>query len=378
MTDRFFGYTTVWHHATGLPVKHPQKRWSGTEEMEIAQARQSRAVDVVPGTSAALPSDGRREAGTLLSGSDGQRCDLNVGMVFNPKARRNRADSPSRTSAVIYGCAAPQTLDELQAALASFAADGVNVLVVDGGDGTLRDVITAVPAAFAGHVPDVIVLPSGKTNAMALDLGIPPDWTLASALESLRARRFRTRSALRVSWSNDERADIQGFMFGAGAFVRATEVAQRTHRLGAVDGLAVGLSIAAAIARTVCGGRSGTWRRGDRTVLSIDGGAQSVQDRYLLLASTLERLPLGVKPFGRPRCGMKMLAIDAFPSNVLISSIALLSGSEAAWLERAGFHRCDPHSVDMDLDGDFILDGERFQAGRITLSSGDPIRFVVP
>jgi hypothetical protein len=34
--------------------------------------------------------------------------------------------------------------------------------------------------------------------------------------------------------------------------------------------------------------------------------------------------------------------------------------------------------VDMDLDGDFILDGERFQAGRITLSSGDPIRFAVP
>jgi diacylglycerol kinase (ATP) len=113
-------------------------------------------------------------------------------------------------------------------------------------------------------------------------------------------------------------------------------------------------------------------------VLSIDGGAQSVQDRYLLLASTLERLPLGVKPFGRARSGMKMLAIDAFPSNVLLSSIALLAGSEAAWLDRAGFHRCDPQSVDMDLDGDFILDGERFQAGRITLSSGDPIRFAVP
>ena len=51
---------------------------------------------------------------------------------------------------------------------------------MDGGDGTLREVLTALPGAFATP-PLLAVLPSGKTNILALDLGTPHGWTLEAA-----------------------------------------------------------------------------------------------------------------------------------------------------------------------------------------------------
>ena len=34
--------------------------------------------------------------------------------------------------------------------------------------------------------------------------------------------------------------------------------------------------------------------------------------------------------------------------------------------------------VDLDLDGEFILDGERFPSGRYRISEGVPLNFVTP
>ena len=97
-----------------------------------------------------------------------------------------------------------------------------------------------------------------------------------------------------------------------------------------------------------------------------------------MLASTLETLPPGIRPFGSARPGLKTLTIDAPPRRILAAVGPLLAGSEAAWLERAGFHRVDAPSVDLDVEGGFILDGEEFPGGAYRLSEGAPISFVVP
>lgn len=309
-----------------------------------------------------------------------------VGLVSNPRSRRNKLAGgvpPARPGVL---AAAPGSRAELRDVMVRFAGEGVDLLIVDGGDGTVRDVLTCSGEVWGARWPRFAVLPSGKTNALALDLGCPRDWTLDEILDAARHGRTATRSPVAIERHDQPGGPVRGFLFGTGAFVAATELAQRTHKAGAFNGVAVGLALSWAVAQTVFGSAASSWRRGERLRLRHDHRSVAMhgadlgvdRDRYLMLASTLETLPLGIRPFGSSRPGLKTLTIDAPPRRILASVGPLLAGSEAAWLERAGFHRIDAPALDLDVPGGFILDGEVFPGGAYRLSEATPISFVVP
>src|SRR3546814_3493686 len=84
-----------------------------------------------------------------------------------------------------------------------------------------------------------------------------------------------------------------------------------------------------------------------------------------------------LKPFGRRRAGLKLLAIDAPPKRMALTVPALLDGSEAASLDRAGYRRADLHALDPSLEGGLILDGELYGGGDIVARAGAPHAFAV-
>lgn len=308
-----------------------------------------------------------------------------IGLISNPRSRRNKLTGPPAAPAGVLA-AAPRTRSELRDVLERFAQERLDLLIIDGGDGTVRDVLTCAGDAWEGCWPRLAVLPSGKTNALAIDLGTPRDWTLEQALAAARVGRVATRSPVAVERRDEAGSPVRGFLFGAGAFVAATALAQRTHRAGAFNGVAVGLALSWAVGQTMVGSPDGEWRRGERMRIRHHGRSVAMHDaalstdraQYVLLASTLERLPLGIRPFGAKRPGLKTLAIDAPPRHMAAAAAALLAGSEAAWLERSGYHRVDAPALDLDLDGEFILDGEVFPAGSYRIYEGAPLSFVVP
>jgi hypothetical protein len=302
-----------------------------------------------------------------------------VGVLSNPKSHRNRARAHrvlELSPDVLFET--PGSWAELNDTLEHFAAERIDLLIVDGGDGTVRDVLSAAPAAFGGRLPRLAILPAGKTNALALDLGVPLDWTVTDVIEAAMRGSFVRRAPIEVYRDGAAHADVRGFLFGAGAFVRATKVAQRTHRFGAFNGLAVGLSLTLGIAQTFLGSARNAWRVGERMRVRPEGEPAVDRSFYILFASTLERLPLHLRPFGHKRAGLKLLAIDAPPKRMAVAVPALLAGSEGRWLERAGYHRIDPHAFDLSLDGGFILDGELYKGGDLSIRTGAPIEFAVP
>src|SRR6478736_9996524 len=99
-----------------------------------------------------------------------------VGVIRNPRSFRNKGLAPEQSAQAEVVTETTLKRKDLFDVLARFAAAGVDYLVIDGGDGTVRDVLTCGAAAFGDDWPPLIVMPKGKTNALASDLGLPPRW----------------------------------------------------------------------------------------------------------------------------------------------------------------------------------------------------------
>jgi len=302
-----------------------------------------------------------------------------IGVISNPRSHGNRngVRSLDVPDAIVIRHT-PQTHAELVNSLRQFAAQELDLIVIDGGDGTIRDVLTAAHWIFKGRPPRFAVLQSGKTNALALDLNIPQDWTIADALRAHQENHVVRREPIRVRWLSSDKPDLFGFIFGFGAYVRATLLARRVHAQGWFNRSAVFLTMLRAVLATALGGARDAWTRGNLVRVSRDDVDILRERMFLILGSTLHRMPLGIRPFGRPRGGLKFLAVKAPPKSILRALPAVLGGRESPKLERDGYIRRDADRVFLGIRKGFILDGEHFPGGNLMIGRGAPVEFVVP
>ncbi len=300
-----------------------------------------------------------------------------IGVVRNPQSHGNRIRPPEPAPEGVR-LVEPIGRQALRDALDDFARYGLDLLIIDGGDGTIRDVISLLPHTFGEAPPLLAVLPSGKTNVLAIDLGVPEVWRLEDAL--LAARResptIKSRPPLRVSWA-DDRPCLQGFFFGVGAPVKATNLAQRVHKVGFFHNIAVAMTLATAALGALFGGARDEWREGVPARLVLDGEVQAEGNRFAVIATALKRLPFGLKPFGVPREGLKLLDVNAPPRRLHKALPLVLSGRVIPVLESLGYRRRDPNDVRLSGGAPFVLDGEVFEGGDLTIRLGPALRFLV-
>jgi diacylglycerol kinase family enzyme len=103
-------------------------------------------------------------------------------------------------------------------------ADGMDLVVALGGDGTVNEVVNGLlQDGVGGDVPSIAVVPGGSTNVFARALGLPTDWAEGTAviLEALRDGRNRAVGL--------GRADDRYFTFCAG-FGMDADVIHRVER----------------------------------------------------------------------------------------------------------------------------------------------------
>ncbi|WP_337187171.1 diacylglycerol kinase family protein [Phenylobacterium sp.] len=300
---------------------------------------------------------------------------IRAGLIWNQKSHRNRGAGRGPLPPDVLDIV-PEDPAELDGGLRRLAQAGADLVVVDGGDGTIREVLSRLPEAFEGRLPRLAVLPNGKTNALALDIETPLGTTLEQILAAAEAGRpVKQRQCLEIVRRGAPAPEHRGFLFGAGAFVRATELAQRNHGLGFFDNAAIAVTLGGAIVRTLAGGADEPWRRGEAGSLSL---APEVARWFLVMASTLKRFPLGLRPYGVPREGLKVLSVAAPPRRLPFALPILLRGRDAPWLAEAGYRRDDLPAFGFAFDGEYVLDGERYSGGDLTVRQGPALEFVIP
>lgn len=334
-------------------------------------------------------ADGVPRAGAHIVGIEARGEDAAlpvIGVIYNPRSHRNRGQDLEIAMRPNIFVAQPLERDELPAVLADFARRGIEYLVINGGDGTVRDVLTCGQAVFGDDWPKLAVLPKGKTNALNVDLGAPADWSLSEAVEAFAGDHVVARRALAIAPVDSPGNVVQGFILGAGAFTTGTRAGQDAHRLGAFNSLAVVVTIVWGVLQALCGTDNNPWRRGvgmrillgqERRELAHSRHG-SPERRELLVASTLENFPVGIKPFGKLREGLKLAVMDK-PRRRLLAMLPLIAGGYTpGWLADWGLHQCRASEFELDIEDQFILDGEAFPAGRYRVTQGPELHFVVP
>jgi hypothetical protein len=312
-----------------------------------------------------------------------------IGVIRNPKSNRNR--NRPEVNAAEFGdtdllFAEPRSERELAETLTDFAWREVGLVVVDGGDGTVREVLTALPLAFGADLPSISILSSGKTNLIARDVGTAGygrralDRVVQSARRRELESKIEKRPVLEIDWLDGPRPALRGTFFGAAAFVLGTEFAEKLHRRGLLDGPAVAATIALAVFQALRKEAGERWRAGQDISVALSGAEQE-GSRFLFLATTLRRLMLGLWPFWGGN-SEPIRYVDA-PANrvpLLSFAIPLLTGRPTLRMLASGFRSGTADEVKLTFSGPFILDGEMFHSGEkgIRLTAGPTFHFVSP
>lgn len=303
-------------------------------------------------------------------------------VVRNPRSSRNaRAAASAHVVATALGIdlAEPETPQDLDAALRRFRAEGVELLGIDGGDGTVRDVVSAL--GRMGWTPRLAVVPSGRINLIAGDVGMQRGGEAGLRQVAVLARCGWTRSERRRLLRLDRAGSspVFGMFAGAAAFTDACRLTNaHLHPRGLAGPAAIAAGIVASLVRIAAG--RGT--DGQHMTVAVDAEAPVNGRHFLLLATTLHRLPLGLWPFWPEGGGaMHLLDVSAPPRALPRALLPLMVGWKRPWMPDAGYRSRDTDAVDLALAAPVVLDGEEFAPGadgRIRLSAGPEMEFVRP
>lgn len=318
---------------------------------------------------------------------------MRVGLIRNAKSHRNRMPDEAyrELASALLGAdfAEPSSPQELEAVLRGFALRGVELLVVDGGDGTLHKVLGALPPQWVEAPPRFAILPSGNTNLVAADVGCRQRG--AAGLKHLFdivkdgswQRYVKSRHALEIEWADGAYPSQRGMFFGAAAFTRGIDIAHEgVHKQGLFQKAAVLVTIALSGLQLLRRKSREVWLAGEPMSVDIDQQGAREGQRFLFLATSLQQMFFGIWPFwGGEEAALRFLDVDAYPADLLKAGSAVLRGQQPQWLqEHAHYQSGGAARIGLELAHRFVIDGEIFEPGpsrNIILKAGPSLEFLV-
>ena len=317
-----------------------------------------------------------------------------VALLSNPRSTGNRALLPRVRE---YCAAHPdifhyevEDVDQIEKAIRTMAMVGPRVVVINGGDGTVQAALTEIYSGghFGGSPPPVAVLPNGKTNLIALDLGAEGDpiKALHRVVELVESGRLEDhvieRQLISLDSGGEERPVLGMFLGGAYLADVMLYCRNRIYPLGLPNGLSHFLAAILgmfAIIFGIGGGRLPP--KPENMTVSLIRQGEFKGKFSLLIVTTLEKLLLSIRTSEAhgTNGNMKLLATD---SNVG-AMFRMLGG---AWrgtlgqkpLDGVHFQQGDEIRIEGERSN-VILDGEIFQAKHgmpIILTSTQPVPFL--
>jgi hypothetical protein len=324
-------------------------------------------------------------------GARGRAGVLPVAVFSNPQSERNK-----RGMGEIEACLAGRSdvrhvrfepgMD-LAAVLRELARRETGLIVVNSGDGLVHGLLGAIFASGAFAVPPPLaILPRGMTNMTAADVGVggADAATLARLLDLARQGRIERhlvrRRVLKVAY-DPARPAQRGMFFGAAGIYDAIHLTIRhVHPRGFKGRWANVASLAAVLGRAALLGVDGMGLGGDAIGIGVDGGTIDTRRRALVLATTLERLVLGSRPFWNTSAApIHFSAFDHPATGLVRHARTILYGGDRRRLPEPPYRSTDASRLELHLERPFTIDGEFFQSAPgtpVVVTAEEEARFV--
>lgn len=317
-----------------------------------------------------------------------------VALLSNPRSTGNRSLLPR----VRNFCAGRPDIfhyevehaDQIGDALKSIARVRPKILVINGGDGTVQAALTEIyhGGHFGDNPPPVAVLPNGKTNLIALDLGAAGD--PLEALEHIielsksdLSDHIVARELIALSdGTADTRSTLGMFLGGAGLADSILYCRTKIYPLGLPNGISHVLTAFAVLFSSLFGIRGSFLPpRPNPVRVSLVREGQLHGYFSVLIVTTLEKMLLasradsGAHIPGR----MKFMAVESGFAALIRALFAAIFG-RLGRQKVTGVHFERGDIVRIEGEGSsVILDGETFRAERdhpIVLTSTAPVPFL--
>ncbi len=316
-----------------------------------------------------------------------------VALLSNPRSTGNRSLLPRVRE---YCAAHPdifhyevEAVDQIGEAIRTIAMVSPRVIAINGGDGTVQAALTELYSGghFGGSPPPVAVLPNGKTNLIALDLGAEGDpiRALERVVELVGAGRLEDHVIERqlIALDSGGARPVLG-MFLGGAYLADVMLycRHRIYPLGLPNGVSHFLAAMLAFFSILFGIGGGRLPpKPEPMTVSLIRQGEFKGKFSLLIVTTLEKLLLSIRTSDKHGTNghMKLLATES-------SVGALFRMLGATWRgtlgqrELAGVHFQQGDEIRIESErSNVILDGEIFEAtgGRpIILTSTQPVPFL--
>ncbi|MEO9470451.1 diacylglycerol kinase family protein [Parasphingorhabdus sp.] len=318
----------------------------------------------------------------------------NVALLSNPNSTGNREILPSvrsycvKTSDVFHY--EVDAVDEIAKALETIARVKPKVLVINGGDGTVQAALTELyhGGHFGDTPPPVAVLPNGKTNLIALDLGAEGDplKALERIVEMAKHdlhEHLVARELIALSDGEEGSKVVLGmFLGGAGLSEFILYCRHKIYPLGLPNVVSHVLTVFAALASALFGIRAKFLpNRPPPVRISLMRDGQFQGNFAVLIVTTLEKLLL-MRRANRDKPGlgrMQFMAIDQKAGAILRFAFAVIFG-RLGKVSQPGIHLEQGDLIRIEgKDSNVVMDGELFSAqeGRpIVLKSTEPVSFL--
>ncbi|MBB3066575.1 diacylglycerol/lipid kinase family protein [Limibacillus halophilus] len=299
------------------------------------------------------------------------------GLVVNPHSQRNKRGLPALREAVqSYGDLIDYVeldgIETLGRTLRRFADAGLPLVAIAGGDGT----VVASMTEYLVRQPDlprpaIAILSAGMTNMTAADIGLKgrADKALARLVkrfqrgEALWRSETLRRSPIVVSGGGMGPPQAGFFLGGAGIYQGIEYCRDRVHTLGLEAGWANAATMASLLVQQMIGGRL---LKGQNVDWRWDGGEKQSDSLSVVVATTLDRLVVGTRPFwNQPRdpsqrSGFSVTLVQKPGAAFWWSLPRLLFGKADRKLNPKGCHSGEARVLELWMDSPFTIDGQLF------------------
>jgi len=320
---------------------------------------------------------------------------MRIGVLTNRRAGRKESriegvvQEVQRHAAVVHR--ETRSHRGVAAALDEFAAAGVELLVINGGDGSLQHALTGILRGARrrrGWQPWVAPLRSGRTNMAALDVGTgrDPARSVRRIVEAERRGVLASRSVERAVLRVDpgEGLPRYGLFLGLGMLHRAIRLTHRIFPSGRAQGVfGGGVVLATLVAKAAAGHRTGVLGA-DKMQIALNGEPLDPEQFLLVMATTLDRLFLRLCPFwGRDDRGVAPIRLTAIASGahrLAAAAPGILVGRPPRHVvAENGYTSRNVGEAAFRLDAGLVLDGELLEPRpdrMVRVRADDRVRFV--